>query len=136
MSIDSAFRAMSRIREYLKLTMSGCEKSSGRPTEMCCAHLATNTPQSSLFSCCGMSEEGIAKYFQSCMSQFLPIIEAEEVKKLFILENAILAPAPLYRESKYIDIFSFMLTTTRHQCLPWLKGARMTSESKMLGYNW
>ena len=39
------------------------------------------------------------------------------------------APAPLYRESKYIDIFSFMLTTTRHQCLLYLNGARMISES-------
>ena len=82
MYIESAFLLL--WREYLKLTMLRWGKSTGRPTEMCCAHLATNTPQSSLFSCFGMLEEGIAKYFQSCMSQFLPIIEAEGIKNAIL----------------------------------------------------
>ena len=70
--------AMTRIPEINHVTMRKVN------WQTYCAHLATNTPQSSLFSCFGMLEEGIAKYFQSCMSQFLPIIEAEGIKNAIL----------------------------------------------------
>ena len=52
---DSVPLAMSKIREYLKSLTCICEKSSGRPSAMCCAHLMTKMPQSTEVVCCAIS---------------------------------------------------------------------------------
>ena len=46
-----------------------------------------------------MSDEGITKYFQFFKVQVLiPLMEAQHVRKLLTLENAIFARAPSYRD--------------------------------------
>ena len=57
--IDRVPLAMSKIREYLKSLTCICEKSSGQPSVMCCAHLMTKVPQSTKVVCCAISEDGI-----------------------------------------------------------------------------